>query len=330
MANQSTRICRRIEQRGDLGLGQLLPAHRSVSPCGLTPADQPIRARESISVLRLIPKVRQTAALVAPPSSAATTAAIFSASIATGRPPRRPRRRAAARPALTRSWVNDRSNCAKRPEDMEQEFALRGGGVHLLGQRAERHTAFLEAVHCRQQVGQRSPETVEFPNHEAIARLEEGQSLGKAGTIVAAAAGAIFEQMPLVDPRRQQASRCRSITWRSPSVETRIYPTSMYGNPQLIGFRTLCHSDSVCRTHFEARIGRRPAYQSPVGKHLFAVGGPLVPAKQNFGGFPDCRSARSRSVRLCVSEAHFVSSGRRGSVSSLLRSGRLSRLSVSQ
>ena len=37
-----------------------------------------------MSVLRLIPKVRQTAAFVAPPSSAATTAAIFSASIATG------------------------------------------------------------------------------------------------------------------------------------------------------------------------------------------------------------------------------------------------------
>jgi hypothetical protein len=47
-----------------------------------------------MSVLRLIPKVRHTAAFVAPPSSAATTAAIFSALIATGRPPRRPRRRA--------------------------------------------------------------------------------------------------------------------------------------------------------------------------------------------------------------------------------------------
>jgi len=40
-------------------------------PCILRPADHPIRARESISVLRLMPKVRRTAALVAPPSSAA-------------------------------------------------------------------------------------------------------------------------------------------------------------------------------------------------------------------------------------------------------------------
>jgi hypothetical protein len=42
-------------------------------------------------------------------------AANFSASIAMGRPPRRPRRRAAARPALTRSCVKDRSNCASAP-----------------------------------------------------------------------------------------------------------------------------------------------------------------------------------------------------------------------
>ena len=69
-----------------------------------------------MSVLRLIPKVRQTAAFVAPPSSAATTAAIFSGSIVTGRPPHRPRRWAAARPARTRSWINERSNCASAPK----------------------------------------------------------------------------------------------------------------------------------------------------------------------------------------------------------------------
>src|SRR4051794_13600631 len=39
-------------------------------------------------------------------------------------------------------------------------------------------------------------------------RLEEGQSLGKTGTIVTAAAGAIFEHMSLIDPRRQ-GSRIR-------------------------------------------------------------------------------------------------------------------------
>ena len=53
-------------------------------------------------------------------------------------------------------------------------------------------------------MGQRPPETVELPHHQAIARLEEGQRLSKAGAIVATAAGAIFEQLPLIDPRRQQ------------------------------------------------------------------------------------------------------------------------------
>ena len=60
-------------------------------------------------------------------------------------------------------------------------------------------------------MGKRPPETVELPDHQAIARLEEGQRLRKAGTIVAAAAGAIFEQMPLIDARSQQAPPHR---WR--------------------------------------------------------------------------------------------------------------------
>jgi hypothetical protein len=61
------------------------------------------------------------------------------------------RRRAAARPALTRSWVSDRSNCA-RHRNMEQELALRRGGVHLLGERTECDPAFLEVVDRGQQV----------------------------------------------------------------------------------------------------------------------------------------------------------------------------------
>ena len=75
-----------------------------------------MRASESISVLRRMPKVRQTAALVTPPSSAAITAPSFSALTATGRPPRRPRRRGAASPACTRSWISARSNCASAPK----------------------------------------------------------------------------------------------------------------------------------------------------------------------------------------------------------------------
>ena len=77
--------------------------------------------------------------------------------------------------------------------------ALRGDGVHLFGQRAECNAAILQLVQCREQMRRQSRETVELPDHQAIARLEEGQRFRKAGTIVAAAAGAIFEQMPLID-----------------------------------------------------------------------------------------------------------------------------------
>ena len=86
-------------------------------PCGLAPADQPIRVSESMSVLRLIPKVRQTAAFVAPPSSAATTAVIFSASIVTGRPPRRRgSRKASENPLLDQRALELR----QRAEDVER------------------------------------------------------------------------------------------------------------------------------------------------------------------------------------------------------------------
>jgi hypothetical protein len=43
-------------------------------------------------------------------------------------------------------------------------------------------------------MGQRSPETVELPHHQAVARLEERQRLRKASAIVATAAGTIFKQ----------------------------------------------------------------------------------------------------------------------------------------
>src|SRR5204862_6917626 len=45
----------------------------AVSPRRLRPADQPIRARESMSVLRRRPKMRQTVAFMAPPSTRSWT-----------------------------------------------------------------------------------------------------------------------------------------------------------------------------------------------------------------------------------------------------------------
>jgi hypothetical protein len=72
VAYQLTLIHGRIEQRGDLGFGQLLSSHHSCLPGVLRSADQPIQDRESIRVLRLRPKVRQTAALPAPAVSGAS------------------------------------------------------------------------------------------------------------------------------------------------------------------------------------------------------------------------------------------------------------------
>jgi hypothetical protein len=150
-------------------------------PCILRPPDQPIRAKESMSVLRLMPKVRQTAALVAPPSSATTTAASFSPSIATGRPPRRPRRRAAARPARTRSWIRDRSNCARAPKTWNRNSPC--GVVVSICSVSDRNATSRSwrAVYCREQVGKRSAETVKLPYHKAVVRSEERQSLCQAG-----------------------------------------------------------------------------------------------------------------------------------------------------
>ena len=88
----------------------------------------------------------------------------------------------------------------QRAEDMEQELALRRGGVHLLGERTERDAALLEVVHRGQQMRQRPAEPVQLPDHQAIAGPDEGQRLCQAGAVVAAAAGVILEQVPLIDP----------------------------------------------------------------------------------------------------------------------------------
>ena len=55
-------------------------------------------------------------------------------------------------------------------EDMEQELALRRGGIHL-GQRTKRDPACLEIVHCAQQMRQRSAQTVQLPDHQAVAYI---------------------------------------------------------------------------------------------------------------------------------------------------------------
>ena len=124
----------------------------------------------SISVVRLTPNVRQAAALDMPPSSAARMAVSFSSEMARGRPPRRPRVSAARSPAMTRSRIRARSYCARGAEDCEEKLALRRGGVHVFGERSEGDAALPQLPDDGEEVRQRAPEAVKFPDHQRVAR----------------------------------------------------------------------------------------------------------------------------------------------------------------
>src|SRR3954447_2548097 len=83
---------------------------------------------------------------------------------------------AAAAPAARRGkpglhlFLNQRAlELRQRAEDVEQQLALRGGGVDLFGQRAEGDAAVLEAGHRGEEVRQGSAEPVELPVRQAVA-----------------------------------------------------------------------------------------------------------------------------------------------------------------
>ena len=93
----------------------------SLSRPAPTPAPfHPIRSRLLRRVDRGTLNARHTDALLAPPSGAATICSFCSSSSYRGRPPARPRRFAAARPALTRSVISARSNCANEPKTLNR------------------------------------------------------------------------------------------------------------------------------------------------------------------------------------------------------------------
>ena len=74
----------------------------------------------------------------------------------------------------------------KRAKNVEQELALRRGGIHLLGQRTKGDAAVLESGHCGEEMRQRSAKSVQLPNDQAVAGLDESQRFGQAGPITAA------------------------------------------------------------------------------------------------------------------------------------------------
>ena len=140
-----------------------------------------MRARVSSKVLRLMPKVRQTAALVAPASMPAPALGGVEAGL----------------DALAGQGALE---LRQRAEHLEQELALRAGGVDPLGEGTERHVAFLQPVHRRQQMGQRPAQAVELPDDQTIARPQERQRFRQSRPIVTAAAGVILEQVAFIDP----------------------------------------------------------------------------------------------------------------------------------
>ena len=92
----------------------------------------------------------------------------------------------------------------ERAEYVEQQLALRRGGVHLLGQRPEGDAPRLEVSHRGQQMGQRSAQPIQLPDDQAVARSDECQRLGQTGTIATAAADTVLEQVTLIDAGGQQ------------------------------------------------------------------------------------------------------------------------------
>ena len=154
---------------------------------------------------------------------------------------------------------------------MEQELALRRGGVHLLGQRPECDPALLQLVYRREQMGQRSAETVKLPDHQAIARLKESEAFARPGR---------SPRLPLA----RSSNRCRSSTPRQQGIALQIHNLAVAvgrnahvadehvcGNPRLIGFRT-----HPIPTEFVVQVlalvsGAKPALRPPVGNHLFPV-----------------------------------------------------------
>ena len=103
-------------------------------------------------MLRLMPNVRQTAALVAPSSERHRDRGEFlgvDGGRATAMASATTRRR---EPGLDPLLDQGPFELSQRAKNVEQELALRRGGVHLLGQRTKGDTARLEVGHSGEEI----------------------------------------------------------------------------------------------------------------------------------------------------------------------------------
>ena len=134
-----------------------------------------------MSVLRATPKDRETAALLVPASRAVNDGLELI---------RTNRRRPATAPTTPSSGgkaspyplLGERPlELGERSENTEEEFAMRRSRVHLLGERAERDVSVPQAGDDRQQMRKRSAETIEFPDHQAVAWAHKIERAGEPG-----------------------------------------------------------------------------------------------------------------------------------------------------
>ena len=78
------------------------------------------------------------------------------------------------------------------------------GGVHLLGDRAERHAAVLQVGDDRQEVRQLAAEAVEFPDNQNVTVPEIGEASHQARSIILGAGRSILMKMTFVHTRGNQ------------------------------------------------------------------------------------------------------------------------------
>ena len=87
---------------------------------------------------------------------------------------------------------------------------MRRGGVHLLGDRAERHTAVLQVGNDREQMRERAAEAVEFLDYQNVAVSEIDEASLQARSIILGAGRSSPMEMTFIDTATTSASRCRS------------------------------------------------------------------------------------------------------------------------
>jgi len=64
-------------------------------------------------------------------------------------------------------------------EDMEDQLAVRGGGIDLLGEALEAYTATFQRLNEFNEVGEGSPQSIQAPDHQHVTGTGMVERLGK-------------------------------------------------------------------------------------------------------------------------------------------------------